>query len=89
MKLFDIWQFVSESIPFVEVLLHIAIDNLKFSNSNSSVIRKVKPMAGQDEKCKKICNSKTLTLVRIFATYGVSGLYCLFIITFFTIPLFV
>ena len=89
MKLFDIWQFVSESIPFVEVLLHIAIDNLKLNDSNSSAIKRVKPMAGQDEKCKKNWNSKTLTFVRIFATYGVSGLYCLFIIIFFTVPLFV
>ena len=46
MKLFDIWQFVSESIPFVEVLLHIAIDNLKLNNSNSSAIKRVKPMFG-------------------------------------------
>ena len=89
MKLFDIWQFVSVSIPFAEVLLHIAIDNLKSNNSKSSAITRVKPMFGQDKISEKDWNSKKLTFVRNFATYGVSAFYCLFIVTFFTIPLFV
>ena len=89
MKLFDIWQFVSVSMPFVEVLLHIAIDNLKLNHSNSSAITRVKPMFGQDKISEKDWNSKKLTFVRKIATYGVSAFYCLFIVTFFTIPLFI
>ena len=89
MKLFDIWQFVSVSIPFVEVLLHIAIDNLKLNNSNSSASKRVKPMFGQVEISERDWNTKKLKFVRIFATYGVSAFYCLFIVTFFTAPLFI
>ena len=89
MKLFDIWQFVSVSIPFVEVILHIAIDNLKLKNSNSSAIKRVRPISGQDEISEKDWNTKKLTFIRIFATYGVTGLYCLFIVIFFTVPMFV
>ena len=89
MKLFDIWQFVSVSIPFVEVLLQIAIDNLKLNNSNSSAITRVKPLFGQDKISEKDWNSKKLTFVRNFATYGVPSFYCLFIVTFITVPMFV
>ena len=90
MKLFDIWQFVSVSIPFAEVLLHIAIDNLTLNNSNSTAVKRVKPLLGQDKiLSEKDRNTKKLTFVRILATYGVSAFYCLFIVTFFTIPLFI
>ena len=69
MKLFDIWQFVSVSIPFAEVLLHIAIDNLTLNNSNSSALKRVKPMFGQVEISERDWNTKKLKFVRIFATY--------------------
>ena len=89
MKLFDIWQFVSVSIPFAEVLLHIAIDNLTLNNSNSTAVKRVKPLFGQDKISEKHQNTKKLTFVRNLATYGISAFYCLFIVTFFTIPLFI
>ena len=84
MKLNDIWQIVNLTLPFIEVILHTIIDNLK---NRKPVVKIVEPLSQSKVKL----NERNVTLekfIHSIATYGLTFLYGLFIIAFFCTPLF-
>lgn len=83
-KLNDVWQIVNLTLPFIEVILHTLIDNLK---NKKSEVKLVQPL-NQTKIMPNGRNRLLEKLIRGLATFGLTFLYGLFILAFFCTPLF-
>ena len=70
MKLIDIWQLASLTLPFAFVILHTLMENFKQKRLNGSLNNEAK-------------YDRLLKFIRFSTTYGVTFAYILFIIGFF------
>ena len=83
-KLNDVWQIVNLTLPFIEVIFHTLMENLK---NKKSEVKLVQPL----NQTKIMANERSRFLekfIRGIATFGLTFLYGLFILAFFCTPLF-
>ena len=75
----DVWQIVNLTLPFLEVILHTIIDNLKQKGPNISIVKPLHQSKIYSDG--KYRNAEKM--VRNVATFGLTILYGLFIVGFF------
>ena len=76
----DIWQLMSVSIPFLEVMLHTII-HILINKEERNNVRSVNDKANT-------ANEKRLRRIKNTAKYGLTCFYAMFVIIFIIIGLF-
>ena len=79
----DFWQMISLALPFLEVILHTTLQNVKKNEKDN--IKKVHPM-NQTGMYFQIPEKKSREdQIRTVASYGITIIYGLVLIGFFLI----
>ena len=86
-KMMDFWQVISLALPFLEVILHTMLQNVKKNGRES--IRTVRPINQTEGIHFELTETNSIEkLIRNVATYGITIIYVLLLIGFFLIGIF-